>query len=122
MTDTVKNTINGMKWRRKSQLNFRRLSVMNLTYRKSSGPYVKATNGKEYISSKVLLIRANASSIHIRNSQAAISLFAIVRGFFVDTSNPAKNDWEIPIYNTGSMLTIISDDNYQSKITKASNN
>jgi hypothetical protein len=93
---------------------------MNLTYRKRSGPYVKATKGKEYTSSKVLLIRAKISSIHIRKSQAAISLFAIVNGFLVEIRSPEKNDWEIPIYNMGSMFTIKTqkNENYHPNITK----
>jgi hypothetical protein len=50
-------------------------------------------------------MRAKINSIHIRNSQAAINLSAMEIGFFVETSNPEKKDWEIPIYNIGSMLT-----------------
>jgi hypothetical protein len=43
------------------------------------------------------LISAKISSKQIRNNHAAISLFATVNGFFVEISNPAKNDCEIPI-------------------------
>jgi hypothetical protein len=64
---------------------------------------VKVINGKEYISRSVLLIRAKISSRHIKNNHAAIILFATLNGFLVDTSNPAKNDCEIPTYNTGSI-------------------
>jgi len=49
--------------------------------------------------------------MQIRNSHAAINLFAIVRGFFVEMSNPEKNDWEIPIYSIGSMFTMKNNDN-----------
>jgi hypothetical protein len=52
------------------------------------------------------LIRAKISSTHIRKSQAAISLLAVVKGFFVEISKPAKNDCEMPMYSTGSILTI----------------
>jgi hypothetical protein len=68
-------------------------------------------NWNEYISIKVLLMRAKISSMQIRNSHAAINLFAIVRGFFVEMSNPEKNDWEIPIYSIGSMFTMKNNDN-----------
>jgi hypothetical protein len=71
--------------------------VMDCTYRKSKGPYVKATKGKAYISITREFSRAKVSSIQIRNNHAAISLLAIVNGFLVDISNPAKNDCEIPI-------------------------
>jgi hypothetical protein len=120
ITDTVRNVIKGIKWRRESQLNFLSGFVMNLTYRNRSGPYVKATKGKEYISSNVVLIRADISSIQIRNIHAAISLFAIVNGFLVEISRPEKKDWEIPIYNMGSMFTIKlnENDNYHSNIAK----
>jgi len=46
----------------------------------------------------------------MRNSQAAINLFAVVNGFFVEMSNPEKKDWDIPIYNIGSMLTMNNND------------
>jgi hypothetical protein len=54
-------------------------------------------NGKEYISITVLLMRAKIISMQIMKSQAAIILLAILLGFFVEISNPAKNDWEIPM-------------------------
>ncbi len=63
-------------------------------------------NGKEYISSNVLFMSAKISSIQIRNIHAAISLFAVEKGFFVEISKPAKNDWEIPTYKTGSIYPI----------------
>jgi hypothetical protein len=44
--------------------------------------------------------------MQIINSQAAIRRFAVVSGFFVEISNPAKNDCDIPIYRTGSIPTI----------------
>jgi hypothetical protein len=47
-----------------------------------------------------------SSSAQIRKSHEAISLFATVKGFFVDINNPEKNDCEIPIYNTGSIFII----------------
>jgi len=65
---------------------------MNCTYIKIRGPYVKATNGKAYISITLELIRAKMSSVQIRNNQVAIILFATVNGFFVETNNPAKKD------------------------------
>jgi hypothetical protein len=64
---------------------------------------VKVINWNEYISRTVLLIRANKSSAQIKKSQAAISLFAVVTGFLVEIKSPAKKDWEMPIYRTGSM-------------------
>ena len=76
-------------------------------------------NWNEYISSTLLFIRAKISSMHIMKSHAAINLFAVVTGFFVEISNPEKNDCEIPIYNTGSMFTMKNDDNYLSNITKS---
>jgi hypothetical protein len=63
-------------------------------------------NWKEYISRTVLFISAKISSVHIRNNQAAISLFAVVNGFLVEMSSPAKKDWEIPTYKTGSIYSI----------------
>jgi hypothetical protein len=74
---------------------------MNNTYKYCNGPYVKVMNGNEYISRPVLFIRANISSMHIIKSNAAISLPAMVIGFLVATTSPAKNDWDIPIYNNG---------------------
>jgi hypothetical protein len=68
-----------------------------------SGPYVKVMNGKEYISSTVLFIRAKISSEHIMNSQVAMILSAMVTGLFVATTRPAKKDCEIPIYNNGTI-------------------
>jgi hypothetical protein len=62
---------------------------------------------------------ANTSSEQIRNNHVAISLFAVVKGFFVDISKPEKKDWEMPIYNMGSMFTIAYIDNYHSNITKS---
>lgn len=50
--------------------------------------------------------RAEVSSVQIRNNHAAISRLAVVKGLFVTTSNPEKNDWVMPIYSTGSMFTI----------------
>jgi len=52
----------------------------------------------------------------MRNIHAAIKRFATVNGFFVEISNPAKKDWEIPIYNTGSIFGISQI--YGSKIIK----
>ena len=49
--------------------------------------------------------------MHIRNSQAAMSLLAVVAGFLVEISNPEKKDWEIPMYNTGSIFTMNENDN-----------
>jgi hypothetical protein len=80
---------------------------------------VKATKGKEYISSNVLFTSAETSSAHIRNNHVPISLFAVVIGFFVDISKPEKKDWEMPIYNIGSMFTMVYIDNYHSNITKS---
>jgi hypothetical protein len=51
-------------------------------------------------------IRAKINSVQIRNNHVAISLLATVNGFFVEMSNPAKNDCDIPIYNMGSIFTI----------------
>jgi len=62
---------------------------------------------------------AKPSSIQIKNNQAAINRLAIVKGFFVEISNPAKKDCEIPIYNTGSIFTIISIQ-FSSKLMKSS--
>jgi hypothetical protein len=63
-------------------------------------------NGNEYISSTVCFIRANIISIQKRKTHAVISLLATVYGRLVAISRPAKNDWEIPIYNMGSMKSI----------------
>jgi hypothetical protein len=52
-------------------------------------------------------------------SQAAINLFAVVTGFFVEINRPEKNDCEIPMYKTGSMFIMKNDDNYLSNITKS---
>jgi len=57
--------------------------------------------------------------MHIMKSQAAINLFAVVTGFFVEINRPEKNDCEIPIYKTGSMFIMKNDDNYLSNITKS---
>ena len=76
-------------------------------------------NWNEYISRTLLFMRAKISSMHIMKSQAAINLFAVVTGFFVEISNPEKNDCEIPIYKTGSMFIMKNDDNYHSNITKS---
>jgi hypothetical protein len=67
---------------------------------------VNATKGKAYISITFELSRANMSSMQIRNNHEAMSLLAVVAGFFVAISNPAKKDCDIPIYNTGSIITI----------------
>ena len=90
-----------------------------MTYRYIRGPYVNVMNWNEYISRTLLLIRAKISSMHIMKSQAAINLFAVVTGFFVEINRPEKNDCDIPIYKTGSMFTIKNDDNYLSNITKS---
>jgi hypothetical protein len=58
-------------------------------------------NGNEYISRPVLFISAKISSIQNINSNAAISLSATDLGFLVAMTIPAKNDWDIPIYNNG---------------------
>ena len=79
---------------------------MNNTYMYCRGPYVNVMNGKEYISRPVLLISANISSMHIRNSHAAISLLAMVNGFLVAISRPAKKDCDIPIYNRGAIFSM----------------
>jgi len=92
---------------------------MNLTYRYMSGPYVNVINWNEYISRTLLLIRANISSMQIMNSQAAINLFAMVSGFFVEITSPEKKDCDIPIYKTGSMFIMKNDDNYLSNIMKS---
>jgi hypothetical protein len=92
MTDTVKKTTKGMKCSRLSQLNFLSGSVMKLTYRNRNGPYVKDTKGNEYTSMTVEFTSANINSMHIRKTHAARILFAIVAGFFVEMSNPAKKD------------------------------
>ncbi len=42
--------------------------------------------------------------MQIMKSHAAISLFAVVNGFFVEIRSPEKNDCDIPIYKTGSIL------------------
>jgi hypothetical protein len=63
-------------------------------------------NWNEYISITVLLSSAKINSRQIRNNQAAISLLAVVGGFFVAMINPAKKDWDIPMYNMGSILII----------------
>jgi hypothetical protein len=52
------------------------------------------------------LSSANINSIQIRNNHVAINLLGIVKGFLVEISNPEKNACEIPIYRTGSILTI----------------
>ncbi len=83
------------------------------------GPYVNVMNWNEYISRTLLLMSAKISSMHIMKSQAAINLFAVVTGFFVEISKPEKNDCEIPIYKTGSMFIMENDDNYYSNITKS---
>jgi hypothetical protein len=49
----------------------------------------------------------------------AINLLAVVKGFFVDISNPEKKDWEMPMYNMGSMFTMAYIDNYHSNIRKS---
>ena len=67
---------------------------------------MKVINWNEYISITLLFIKAKNNSIQIKKSQADISLLAVVRGLLVDISRPAKNDCEIPMYNTGSILTI----------------
>jgi hypothetical protein len=79
---------------------------MNFTYRYRRGPYVNATKGKEYISITFELSNAKRSSMQIRNNHIAISLFAVLKGFFVRTRISAKNDCDIPIYNMGSIFTI----------------
>jgi hypothetical protein len=81
-----------MKCSRLSQLNFLSGSVMKLTYRNRNGPYVKDTKGNEYTSMTVEFTSANINSMHIRKTHAARILFAIVAGFFVEMSNPAKKD------------------------------
>jgi hypothetical protein len=53
------------------------------------------------------LIRAKISSIQNINNHAAINRFAVLKGLLVEISNPAKKDWEIPTYNTGSIFTMI---------------
>lgn len=63
-------------------------------------------NGKEYMASTVRLITANIISMQKRKTHAVISLLATVYGRLVAISSPAKNDWEIPIYNMGSMKSI----------------
>jgi hypothetical protein len=63
-------------------------------------------NGKEYISITVLFISAKIISMQIRNSHAAISRLAVLKGFLVEISRPAKKDCDIPIYNTGSIFVI----------------
>ena len=83
------------------------------------GPYVNVINWNEYISSTLMLINAKVSSMHIMKSQAAINLFAVVTGFFVEINRPEKNDCEIPMYKTGSMFIMKNDDNYLSNITKS---
>jgi len=97
ITATTKKVMKGTKCMAASQLIFFLGLVIVCTYKYNRGPYVKATNGKAYISITRELIRAKISSIQIRKSQAAINLFAAVNGFFVEISNPAKNDCEIPI-------------------------
>ena len=47
---------------------------------------------------------ANLISGHAIKSQAAISQLAVVRGFFVEMTRPERDDCEIPMYRTGSML------------------
>jgi|GEM_PF-40674 len=63
-------------------------------------------NGKEYMASTVRLMTANIISMQKRKTHAVISLLATVYGRLVAISSPAKNDWEIPIYNMGSMKSI----------------
>jgi hypothetical protein len=67
---------------------------------------VREMKGKEYISSTVCFINANIISMQKRKTHAVISLLATVYGRLVAISNPAKNDWEMPIYNMGSMKSI----------------
>lgn len=75
---------------------------MCLMYSQRRGPQVKARKGNEYMSSTVRLIRAKIISMQKRKTHAVIILFAVVKGFRVAIRSPAKNDWVIPIYKTGS--------------------
>jgi len=45
----------------------------------------------------VLFNKAKIISMQMRNSHADISLFAVLNGFLVEISNPAKKDCEIPM-------------------------
>jgi succinyl-CoA synthetase alpha subunit len=64
-------------------------------------------NGKAYISSTVWFISAKIISIQKRKTHAVMSRLAVVKGLLVAISSPAKNDWEIPIYNMGSMKFMV---------------
>jgi hypothetical protein len=75
--------------------------------------------GNEYISITLLLMSADTSSMQIMKSHAAISLLAVVVGFLVEITSPAKKDWDIPIYNTGSIFILVIYDKFQSKIAKS---
>ena len=77
------------------------------------------TKGKEYISIPLELIKANISSMQIRNTHAASILFAIVAGFFVEMSNPAKKDWDMPIYKYRINVYHIAELIFISNITKS---
>src|SRR5665647_552095 len=64
-------------------------------------------NGKAYISSTVWFNRAKIISIQNRNTHAVMIRLAVVKGLLVAISSPAKNDCEIPIYNMGSMKSML---------------
>jgi hypothetical protein len=63
-------------------------------------------NGKEYTSSIVLLISAKIISMQKRKTHAVIIFCGVPYGFFVAMRRPAKKDWVIPMYSTGSMKSI----------------
>jgi len=65
-------------------------------------------NGNEYMSSTVLLISANIISMQKRKTHAVIIRLAAVNGLLVAISIPAKKDWEIPRYRTGSMKSMVT--------------
>lgn len=56
--------------------------------------------------------------MQVRKTHAASILFATVYGLFVEMSNPAKKDWEIPIYSIGSIFIIIQDSIYSKNSEK----
>ena len=63
-------------------------------------------NGTAYISSTVWFNRAKIISMQKRKTHAVMIRLAVVKGLLVAISSPAKNDWEIPIYNMGSMKSM----------------
>ena len=107
ITETVKKTTKGMKWSKREPVEFfvRLCHEFNIKEKQWSVGKCNKLEGIHFKYITVYKRKYQFNSISGRARQP-LTCLQYCKGFFVEISRPEKNDWEIPIYNTGSMFTM----------------